>query len=208
MIKLTRRDAKHTYKQGHRYHVTPIGELPGVTTILGATSGYDFKQWRQNNPEESKRCLDRGLALHDAVEQFFDNGFICEVNVRSPLFGKLYNSVLKHIKPVVCEHQIYSKLGFSGSLDCLGYIGDRLILFDWKTASKRKTPSQVTDYLLQVAAYSYALKETDGVVINQASTVIIPEDGDCQFFTMRRWDMIDAYFEEFKKRLRWFQSKS
>lgn len=208
MIKLTRRNAKHSYVKGKRYHVTPIGELPGVTTILNATSGVNWFKWRKENPEKSKQCLDRGLALHDHVEFYFSDDPTLTLKADSLLFDKLYNSVLKHIKPIVIEHQVYSELGFSGSLDCLGYVGDCLTLFDWKTANQRKTPSQVTDYLIQIAAYSYALKELDGITVNQASVVIIPEEDDCQFFFLRRWDMIDAYFDEFKKRLRWFQSQS
>jgi hypothetical protein len=203
MIKLPRREAKYSYKKGARYHVTPIGELPGVTTVLNATSDYDFKQWREDNPEESKRCLDRGLKLHDDVESYFLNNTKAK---QSELFDKLLNTVLKHIQPIVWEHQVYSELGFSGSLDCLAYHGDRLILFDWKSAKKTKSPSQVKNYLLQVAAYSYALKELDCVNVNQASVVIIPENGDCQLFNLKAPSIIDAYFDEFLKRLQWFQN--
>lgn len=207
MIELTRRNAQHSYVKGKRYHITPIGELPGVTTILGATSNIDWSKWRQENPEKSQQCLNRGLLLHDHVEFYFSDDPTLTLKASSPLFDKLYNSVLKHIKPVVIEHQVYSQLGFSGSLDCLGYVDNCLTLFDWKTANQRKTSSQVTDYLIQIAAYSYALQELDGITVNQASVVIIPENSDCQFFTLTK-DLMPIYFDEFKRRLRWFQSQS
>lgn len=202
MITLTCRDAKHSYVQGKRFHVTPLGELPGVTTVLDATNNFDFTKWRKDNPNESKRCLERGIQLHDHIELYFES----DLYESSDLFKKLRNDILKDIKPVVWEHQVYSKLGYSGSLDCLGYYKDKLTLFDWKTSTKTKTPSQVTNYLIQVAAYAYALSELDGVSVDQCAVVIIPEQSErCQLFKIESADMI-LYFNEFRKRLRWFDS--
>jgi hypothetical protein len=205
VINLQRRDASHSYVEGKRYHVTPIGELPGVTTILSVTNGHSFKQWRDNNPEESQRCLNRGLALHDACERYFD---YLKMPASSKLFNKLYKDILKDVQCVVTEHQVYSRLGFSGSLDCLGYWHNQLTLFDWKTSTKRKTPSQVVDYLLQVSAYAYALNELDGITVNKAAVVIISEELErCQLFELNG-DLINTYFAEFEKRLKWFQSRT
>lgn len=208
-IQLTRRDAKHSYVKGKRFHVTPIGELPGVTTVLDATNNYDFTKWRKDNPDESKRCLERGIQLHDSIELYFSfQNETANYLIANKLFDKLYGDILKEIKPVVWEHQVYSKLGFSGSLDCLGYYKGKLTLFDWKTSTKTKTSSQVTNYLIQVSAYAYALSELDGVSVDQCAVVIIPEQYEkCQLFKIQSGD-IDLYFAEFKKRLRWFQSQS
>lgn len=202
---LTQRKASHSYIEGCRYHVTPLGQLPGVTTILSATSEFNFKQWRQDNPEESKRCLNRGLLLHDHVEFYFSNDWTHSLKEESPLFIKLYNGVLRYIKPVVTEHQVYSKLGYSGSLDCLGYWNDKLTLFDWKTSTNRKTSSQITSYLMQVAAYAYALKELDDITVDQTAVVVIPEESDCQVFKMDN-RLTSIYFDEFKRRLKWFHN--
>lgn len=210
-IQLTKRNANHSYVKGKRFHVTPLGELPGVTTVLNATNSFDFSRWRKDNPEESQRCLNRGLMLHDAVEYYFKLNNISDKAkhfVANELFHKLYGNVLKHIKPVVWEHQVYSELGFSGSLDCLGYYQGKLTLFDWKTSTKPKSPSQITDYLIQVSAYAYALQELDGVSVDQCAVVIIPEESKrCQLFKIESADMI-LYFNEFRKRLRWFQSQT
>lgn len=203
VVTLNRRNAQHSYVKGKRYHVTPIGELPGVTTILDATNNFDFSKWRKDNPEESQRCLDRGIALHDCIEDYFEGAVAVE---DTSLFHKLWLDVLRHTKPVVWEHQVYSKLGYSGSLDCLGYYKDKLTLFDWKTSTKTKSPSQVTNYLIQVAAYAYALKELDCIAVDQCAVVIIPEESKhCQLFKIEGND-INIYFDEFKKRLRWFDS--
>ena len=212
VINLKRRYAKHCYVQGRRYHVTPIGDLPGITTILTETNGHNFKQWRDNNPEESQRCLDRGLELHDACEFYFSdnwtrNSFVT-TEEQGRLFIKLHKDILKDVQCAITEHQVYSRLGFSGSLDCLGYWNGQLTLFDWKTSTKRKTPSQVIDYLLQVSAYSYALNELDGITVDKASVVIISEELErCQLFELNG-DLINTYFAEFEKRLKWFQART
>jgi genome maintenance exonuclease 1 len=202
LIKLTRRDAKHSYKAGKRYHLTPHGELPGVTTILDATSGVNFKSWRDANPEESKRCLQRGLDFHDEVEAYLTNGAIAS----SPLFQVAHRHILPYIKPVVLEHQVYSVLGFSGSLDCLAYWNGMLTLFDWKTSSRRKTASHVTGYLKQVAAYAYALKETDGVKVERCSVVVLTEGSDHPQLFELEGDVIDAYWQEFYYKLQYYQA--
>jgi hypothetical protein len=196
MVTLERRIAEHSYKNGARYHVTPLGELPGVTTITGKTCKFDFSIWRANNPEESARTIKRGLTLHEAIE-----GYLIERRPSDhPLFGMALE-ILDNIELVVWEHQVFSEFGYSGSLDALGYWGGQLTLFDWKGSTRSKTSSQVTDYLLQVSAYQKALEECDGIKAERCCVVVLPEDANqCQVFELRQ-EHIDYYFYEFLGRL-------
>jgi hypothetical protein len=196
MLTLERRIAEHSYRDGCRYHVTPLGELPGVTTVTSKTCRFDFAQWRANNPEESARTIKRGLTLHDAIE-----GYLLERKVSDhPLFSMALE-ILDGIELVTWEHQVFSQYGYSGSLDALGYWGGHLTLFDWKGSTKSKTPSQILDYFLQVAAYQKALEECDGIKADRCCVVVLPEDADqCQVFELGP-EHIDYYFYEFLGRL-------
>lgn len=196
MVKLERRIASHSWKDGQRYHLTPLGELPGVTTITGKTCKFDFSIWRANNPDESARTIQRGLTLHEAIEAYLVKREVSD----NRLFTMALN-VLEDIELVTWEHQIFSQHGYSGSLDALGYWGGQLTIFDWKGATRAKTPSAMGDYFLQISAYAKALEECDGVKVDRCCIVVLPEDRDeCQVFQLTQ-DHIDYYFYEFMERL-------
>ena len=68
--------------------------------------------------------------------------------------------------------------GFGGTLDCTGWLGDKLILLDWKT-SKRV----YVDYLLQIAAYTILWNEHYDEPIEEAHVILFhKETGDFQHF--------------------------
>ena len=104
------------------------------------------------------------------------------------------------MKPVVWEHQVYSALGFSGSIDLLCE-WDGLTLVDWKTSTKRKTPSQITDYFLQISAYAFALKELDDIKIDRASIIVLSESETAPQVFDLEWDSIGYFFSKFEDRL-------
>ena len=198
-----RRVAQYKYMAGSRYHATPYGDLPGVTTILGKTSGFDFSQWRKNNPDVAAYALQRGITLHAQIEAFWRDSSVAD----SPLFQAVY-PLLASVELVTWEHQVYSKLGFSGSLDALGYWGGALTLFDWKTSGKPKSPNQVEDYLLQVAAYQYCLWETDRIKAERCSVIVIVENMDSPQVFELEGKMIKTYFKKFLGRLKQYQKFS
>lgn len=195
MLPLTRRDATHTYDGEKRLHLTPLGNLPGVTTILSATSGKSFSQWRKNNPVEAQRTRDRGIEWDRAVRAYWEH-----FQLGSGHIWDLGYSVARTMRPVVWEHQVYSALGFSGSIDLLCE-WDGLTLVDWKTSTKRKTPSQITDYFLQISAYAFALKELDNIKIDRASIIVLAESETAPQVFDLEWDSIGYFFSKFEDRL-------
>jgi len=192
---LTRRDASHQYQDGRRLHLTPLGNLPGVTTILSATSRANFTQWRKNNPVEAQRTRDRGIEWDRAIRAYWEHSATSSGHI-----WDLGYSLAQNMEPVVWEHQVYSELGYSGSIDLLCQ-WDGLTLIDWKTSTKRKTPSQIDDYFLQVSAYAFALKELDKIKIDRASIIILPESENTPQVFDLEWDYIGYYFSKFEDRL-------
>ena len=192
---INRREASHQYHDGRRLHLTPLGNLPGVTTILSATSRANFTQWRKNNPEEAQRVRDRGIEWDRAVRAFWEHSERSEGHIWD--LGYL---LAQNMTPIVWEHQVYSELGYSGSIDLLCE-WDGLTLIDWKTSTKRKTPSQIDDYFLQVSAYAFALKELDNIKIDRASIIVLPESENAPQVFDLEWDYIGYYFSKFEDRL-------
>ena len=66
-----------TLPSGRTYH-TPDGAFPSITTILGKTANNVWLQkWKEKVGEEeaarvSKEATDRGTAVHEFAEQFFN----------------------------------------------------------------------------------------------------------------------------------------
>lgn len=200
-ITIKRRPPEIVYVDGKRLNKTPIGNLSGPTTVLSDTSGKDWGEWRRQNPDESKRVLQRGTDLHNAIDTFFNTGKFSD----QPLFRLAYSEVLRHIDLVVSEHLVYSKLGYGGTLDCLAYWDDQLTIIDWKGATKPKLRAYVNDYFLQVAAYHHALAECDGVVADRCVVVVLPEDSDTAQFFELSGDDLDFAFDDFYQRLQAFE---
>lgn len=202
-ITLERRVPETAYVDGKRLNKTPVGLLPGPTTVISSTSGKDWSEWRANNPEEAKRVLQRGTDLHKAIENFFNTGELSD----QPLFQLAYTEVLQHIDLVVAEHLVYSSRGYGGTLDCLAYWDDQLTIIDWKGATKPKSSDAVYDYLLQVSAYHQALAECDGIAADRCVIVVLPEGRKkAQFFELPP-SGIEMRFNDFCCRLRQFQDQ-
>ena len=62
------------------------------------------------------------------------------------------------IKPLNTELNIISPiLGYAGTIDCIAEYQGKPTIFDWKTSTKRKTPSAIKTYIYQLAAYKQLL---------------------------------------------------
>lgn len=73
---------QHTTVEGRRKHLTPYGQLPGVTTVLSNTkdarSVAAIEAWKQRvGEEEAERikneACDRGTKLHNTIESYLES---------------------------------------------------------------------------------------------------------------------------------------
>ncbi|MGL6342719.1 MAG: PD-(D/E)XK nuclease family protein [Waterburya sp.] len=158
----------HQYREGIRYHETPIGVFPGVTSILSETrDGYARKaidKWKSDLGENEaeaylKACQKRGDVVHQAIELYLSKG-VSLYSISGSNDPK-YLPLLRTIEPVLgdisntryIEQHTYHPLGYGGSPDLVADYNGKLTIIDWKTSSKPKKRSYIKDYLLQVCAY-------------------------------------------------------
>lgn len=171
---------------------------PSVTTILSATrDNSGLLRWREKVGEEeanriSEEALARGSKLHEFVENYLRDG------VAPDFDGEWEESWLQWwypnmFKPVLLEAPIYSSLGYSGTMDCLGERDGKIVLYDWKTASKPKDGRYVDEYRLQVAAYACAVEERYGVEVDHACIVIAVPGQEAQEFKVNHHVYIDRF---------------
>lgn len=160
---------------------TPIGTLPSVTTILGATSSPEAKArleaWlqRPGAHEESKRACKRGTWVHEQLENHLQGKPI----KRHLAFNGYLQSMMPWveqniIEPCMIEAPVWHPAGFSGTFDLLCWMDQypELVLLDWKTSARPRGPDLVDNYLDQLAAYRAALSHTYLVTPQRGALVI------------------------------------
>lgn len=171
--------------RGHRLHVTPLGLMPGVTTVLGETKDKSFLvKWREKVGDDEadrigREAVDRGNNLHASVESVLIHGKDYEPNCTEEANNEIVKQMLsvlipfvKQIKPLHVEVATHHPLGFGGSPDLVGEYNGKIVIFDWKNSVKPKQESYVTDYFLQLAAYSLSVEYTLGIKPDATKVVV------------------------------------
>ena len=148
---------------------TPIGTLPSVTTIIGATASPESKArleaWlqRPGAREESRRACKRGSWVHEQLE----NHLLGRPVGRHLAYNSYLDSMLPWVKENVIEAcmveaPVWHPAGYSGTFDCCAWMDQfpSVCLLDWKTSKNPRGPDLVDGYLDQLAAYRAAIAHT------------------------------------------------
>lgn len=187
---------------------------PSISTILAATKPerdrLALNRWRQRIGVEkaeqitSQACR-RGTSVHTAINYFLAGKQLPE-DVEENLYWQSIEPTLKLVSRVhLLESAIYhSEQEYAGRFDCLGEWQGNLCVFDWKTATKPKKLEWITDYCLQITAYTAAINYLYKVQIDQALIAIALEDQPAQLFQLDSQALGD-YWEQFLARLRLWQ---
>ena len=194
---------------GKRYYITPDGnKYPSVTTITSQASAKSIARWRKRVGEEeanrvSKKATTAGTKVHKLCEDYVNNEEMLYEDV-SP--ENLF--MFKQIKPVLdiyleevwaVECPLYSDyLRVAGQCDCVGIFQGKPAIIDFKTASKRKRRSWITNYFMQESAYAVMFEEMTGKPIVNLVTIIAVANDEPQLFIEQRDDHI-GYFQQWRQ---------
>lgn len=194
---------------GKRYYVTPDGnKYPSVTTVTSQASAKSIARWRKRVGEEeanrvSKKATTAGTKVHKLCEDYVNNEEMLYEDV-SP--ENLF--MFKQIKPILdiyleevwaVECPLYSDyLRVAGQCDCVGIFQGKPAIIDFKTASKRKRRSWITNYFMQESAYAVMFEEMTGKPIVNLVTIIAVANDEPQLFIEQRDDHI-GYFQQWRQ---------
>jgi len=177
---------KEVQKDGKRYYSTPEGEFPSVTTVVGFEKQKFFSEWRQRNPEESKRVTSRGTKFHSIIENYLNNESLDLDDTNSnlkALFLLLKPELDKINNIVALETPLWSKiLGLAGRTDCIAEYDGKLSIIDFKASTKEKRKQDIENYFTQATAYALMYQERTGIIIDNFVILIACEDGLRQVF--------------------------
>ena len=191
---------------------------PSVSTILSATKPerdrLALQRWRQRvgvkkAQQISTQACRRGTSVHTAINYFLAGKSLPD-DVDDNLYWHSIAPVLKSVSKVhLLESAVYhAEQEYAGRFDCLGEWQGELCVFDWKTASKPKKIEWITDYCLQVTAYTAAINHLYDVQIDRALIAIALEDRSAQLFILDAEDL-GNYWQQFLIRLRlWEQQQT
>lgn len=191
-----------THDDGQRYYLTPDGtKLPSVTTVLSAKKKKSIQEWRNRVGHEeanriSGKASRRGTQIHSIAENYINNSsdYLKDVmpdNLETFLSIKPY---IDKINTVWYQEQaLYGyKLGMAGRCDLIGEYEGVPSVIDFKTSTKVKQKSYITDYFTQCTAYSLMLREMTNIQINQIVIIMAVDDHAPLIFVEQPRNYIDA----------------
>lgn len=205
--------ADHVWVGEKRHYLTPIGALPGVTSVLSATKeDKGLQRWREwVGDEEAERvrntAAERGTWVHSRIEEY-----LSWQDVRTDAQGHeialpFWQSILKFLPNVQqslhMESTVWHPKGYAGSFDCLAKVDDKLTLCDWKTSSRKRTKTKLADYKLQLGAYTQAIEHLSTYRVEQGIIAIGIPELEPQIVRMTR-DEIEEAIKGFNERLTQF----
>ena len=194
---------------GVRYYDTPSGKpMPSITSVTSFYNRKVFQDWRARVGEEeanrvSKKATTAGTKVHKLCEDYVNNEEMLYEDVTPEnLF------MFKQIKPILdiyleevwaVECPLYSDyLRVAGQCDCVGIFQGKPAIIDFKTASKRKRRSWITNYFMQESAYAVMFEEMTGKPIVNLVTIIAVANDEPQLFVEQRDDHI-GYFQQWRQ---------
>jgi hypothetical protein len=177
---------KEVSENGKRFYETPEGIFPSVTTVVGFEKQQFFAEWRQRNPEESKRVTSRGTKFHSLIEKYLKNEDIDYDNLQSgnkALFSLLKPELDKIDNIIALESPLWSKtLKLAGRTDCIAEYDGKLTIIDFKASTKEKRKKDIDNYFAQATAYALMFQERTGIIVDNFAILIACEDGLKQVF--------------------------
>ena len=197
-----------------RWYKTPEGvEYPSITTVLGDKPKPYLETWRNmlgndKADKETKRCADRGTAVHEIAEKYINNeenyskGYKAEYvrlfNQLKIRFGKINNVRAQ-------ELALYSDtLKVAGRVDLVAEYDGVLSIIDFKTSNNNKDEKMIQDYFKQCTAYAIMYHEMYGEPIEDIVIMMTVERGLAPLVFKKK---IDDYVAPLLKDIRAFYEK-
>jgi len=179
-------ELKEIEKDGKRHYSTPGGDFPSVTTVVGFKKQKFFAEWRQKNPEESRRVTSRGTKFHSIIESYLKNEPVDLENM-FPNFKALFLLLKPELDKIdnirALETPLWSKtLGLAGRTDCIAEYDGKLSIIDFKASTKEKRKQDIDNYFTQATAYALMFQERTGIIVENFAIMIACEDGLRQVF--------------------------
>ncbi len=213
-----------TTLNGFRKYMTPDGRLvPSVTTVLDATKPEEAKkalqEWRKRvGPDKAQQITSeaagRGTRMHKWLETYVKTGSTGEpgTNPYSIQSHQMAHTIIstglsKCDEFWGTEISLYFPEIYAGTTDLVGLHESTPSIIDFKQTNKPKQSAWITDYFIQLIAYSEAHNEVYGTKIQKGVILMCSKDNQYQEFIIQGkeygkfrdmwWARLEEYYAKF-----------
>ena len=191
---------------GKRHYNINHEKLPSVTTIISHTQTEEKKakleEWKAKVGHEQAEIIkqeagNRGSNMHNILESYLKgqlNLDLLEVNTTAKIMAdEIIENGLKNKLSEIwgAEATVYYPGKFAGTADCIGVYSGKETILDFKQSNKPKKEEYITDYFLQLAAYSLAHNTVYNSKITQGVILLCTIDGLFQEFKIEGNELIN-----------------
>jgi hypothetical protein len=192
-----------------RVYETPSGSLPSVTTILSKTKSKESLQslevWKNRVGADeaariTKEAANVGTIIHNIMENTllgkeYDPGNNLIHQQAKVMANIIHSNIKENISEIWgSEVTLYYPDLYAGTTDLVGIWKNQPAIMDFKQSNKLKNKNWISDYFLQLAAYSMAHDELYGTDIKQGCVFMCTRNGEFQLFEIK-----DDEFTHWKK---------
>ena len=206
---------------GIRRYLLGEEKLPSVTSILDVTKSDEDKaalaNWRERTGYKeaeaiTKAASSRGSQMHNYLESyllgrenlsFFDDNEQYKLMAKEIIDHGLKNR-LEEIWGVECT--LYYPDKYAGTADCVGVYEGRETIIDFKQSNKPKKEEWISEYFLQLSAYSLAHDKVYGSNITQGVILLCTKDNIFQRFIINGNTLKD-YQNQFLEKVEQFYAQ-
>ena len=207
--------------QGSRHYVVNEENLPSVTTILKATESEEKKaklaEWKQRVGYKqaeiiSREATSRGSSMHDYLEKFLlgklNMDLLGDNALEKMMADQIIENGLRNKLNEIwgCEATLYYPGKYAGAADCIGVYENKETIIDFKQSNKPKKEEWISEYFLQLSAYSLAHDKVYGSNISQGVVLLCTKDNIFQRFIIDA-DILKNYQDQFLKKVEQFYTQ-
>jgi len=182
---------------GSRHYSVNEERLPSVTTILKATESDEKKaklaEWKKRVGHRqaeiiSREATNRGSSMHDYLEKFLlgklNMDLLGDNTLEKMMADQIIENGLRNKLNEIwgCEATLYYPGKYAGAADCIGVYENKETIIDFKQSNKPKKEEWISEYFLQLSAYSLAHDKVYGSNITQGVILLCTKDNIFQRF--------------------------
>jgi genome maintenance exonuclease 1 len=191
---------------GSRHYSIDGSRLPSVTSILSATKSEEDKAsiaaWKERvGHKEAERIKNdassRGSSMHSFLEKYLLgqlNSELLEVENKAKKMADeiIENGIRNKLSEIWgAEATLYYPNKYAGTADCIGVYEGKETIIDFKQSNKPKKDSYISDYFLQLGAYSLAHNVVYDSRITQGIVLLCTVDNLFQDFKIEGNELIE-----------------
>ena len=206
---------------GSRHYSIDGSRLPSVTSILSATKSEEDKAsiaaWKERvGYKEAERikndAANRGSSMHSFLEKYLLGQLNAELLEEDNKAKKMADEIIENgIKNKLsevwgAEATLYYPNKYAGTADCIGVYEGKETIIDFKQSNKPKKEEWISEYFLQLSAYSLAHDKVYGSNITQGVILLCTKDNIFQRFIVEGNTLKD-YQNQFLEKVEQFYAQ-